>query len=168
METENTIIKQLEAAVAARQDSLEDLRGRLEKLIAPIPVGVVLADDQGKIGEIRRVCTGASQWSNRTWMVTLKGKGLIAQNGKLVTETCARSYFDGQNMHHHSTEPFCLCADMDDIYDRPKLSWLSGRETRALALRLPRAIARYIEECKAEAEANENTAEAIANQNGAV
>jgi len=156
--TENTIIDQLTAAVAARKDSLVQLRGRIEKLIAPLPVGVVLADDAGEIGKIRRVCTGASQWGNQTWNVTIKGKGLIADR-KLVSETCERSYWDGNNMHHHSTEPFCLYTGSEmDMYDSEELNWLSGRDTRALALRLPRAIERYIEECKAEEVANKTTA----------
>lgn len=157
--TESTILDQLTAAVAARKDSLKELRGRIEKLIEPLPVGVVLSDDQGELGKIRRVCTGASQWSNRTWEVTIKGKGLIA-DGKLVTETCDRSYWDGNNMHNHSTEPFCLYTNsgVDHYNDEAQLSWLSGRETRALAARLPRAIERYIQECAAEKLANESTA----------
>ena len=56
-----TIIEQLNAAVAARKDSLEQLRDQIRALIEPIPVGVVLSDAAGEIGEIQKVCTGASQ-----------------------------------------------------------------------------------------------------------
>lgn len=158
MSTQNeSIIDQLTAAVAARKDSLVELRARIEKLIAPLPVGVVLSDDAGEVGKIRRVCTGASQWSNRTWEVTIKGKGLVVDGSKLVSETCDRSYWDGSNMHNHSTEPFCLYNNsIDDYYDqRDELDWLSGCETRTIAVRLPRAIERYIQECEAEKVANQ-------------
>lgn len=151
---ESTILDQLTAAVAARKDSLSDLRARIEKLIEPLPVGVVLGDDEGEIGKIRRVCTGESQWSNQTWNVTIKGKGLIVGGAKLVSETCDRSYWDGSNNHYHSTEPFKIYDGRGDVEDMEQLSWLSGRETRALAVRLPRAIERYIEECRAESAAN--------------
>jgi len=154
-----TIIEQLTAAVAARKSSLAALRERIMDLIAPIPVGVVLYDDGVEVGRIRRVCTGASQWSNRTWDVTIKGKGLIVA-GKLACHDCAETYHDGNNLHYHSTEPFCLYTGSGSEYepDRDELSWLSGRETRETALRLPRAIARYIDECEAERAANELTA----------
>jgi hypothetical protein len=151
---ESTILEQLTAAVAARKDSLIALRARIESLIEPIPVGVTLADDEGVIGKIKRICTGASQWSNRTWDVTIQGKGLIADGGFLVADICDRSYWDGNNMHHHSTEGFYLGSDSEGS----SLCWLSGKETRKIALRLPRAIERYIEECKAETAANSSTA----------
>jgi hypothetical protein len=164
--TENTVLSQLAAAIAARKDSLEKLRERIQKLIEPLPVGVLLADDEGEIGKIRSVCTGASQRGNRLWEVTINGKGLIA-NGKLVAETCARTYFEGDKTYHHSgdktyhhsTEPFCL-----DTPDREELSWLSDCETRALAIRVPRAIARYIEECQEEEAANQKTVEMLDQQ----
>lgn len=158
-DSNTSILDQLKAAVSARKDSLAELRSRLETLIAEIPVGVVLIDDEGKVGRIVRVCTGASQWSNCTWDVTIKGKGLVVDGDKLATETCDRSYWDGNNMHHHSTEPFCLYLGPQE--DKQELTWLSGKDTRALAVRLPRAIERYIAECVAEKEANQATAQAV-------
>jgi hypothetical protein len=157
--TDTMIVDELAAAIAAKKSSLVELRGRIEILIKYLPVGALLADEEGEIGTIKSVCTGASQWSTRRWEVTIRGKGLIAKNGKLVAETCPRSYWDGNNMHYHTTEPFCL-----DTYERHKLSWLSGRETRAIALRLPRAIAGYVERCKAEEAANQKTVEQLDQQ----
>jgi hypothetical protein len=63
----STIIEQLETSVSARKDSLIALRARIEKLLVPIPVGVILSDDAGELCRVLRICTGASQWSNRTW-----------------------------------------------------------------------------------------------------
>jgi len=56
-------------------------------------------------------------------------------------------------------EPTCLgSVGWDDRTGEPlALDWASGKETRALALRLPEAIARYIAECEAEREANSST-----------
>jgi hypothetical protein len=153
MSNEKSILDQLKDAVSARKDSLAQLRSRIATLIDPLPIGVVLADDQGELGKIERICTGASQWSNRTWDVTLRGTGLVV-GIKLVADTCDRTYWDGSNMHHHSTEAFYLGRD----HGGTELSWLSGRETRALAVRLPRAIERYIAECQAEKQANDSTA----------
>jgi hypothetical protein len=72
----STLTDQIKNAVQARKDSLKELRGRLNEVTAPIPVGVKLSDDQGVVCRVVRVCTGASQWSNRTWEVTIKGRAL--------------------------------------------------------------------------------------------
>jgi len=147
----STIIEQLETSVSARKDSLIALRARIEKLLVPIPVGVILSDDAGELCRVLRICTGASQWSNRTWDVTITGKAFVVTKTHILAEDLDRSYWDGNNMHHHSSEPFCLGRDSED----GTLSWLSGSETRALAVRLPGAIARYMAECEAERTAND-------------
>lgn len=109
---------------------------------------------------MKRICTGASQWANRTWDVTIKGRGYLV-DGKLLAVDCEQSYWDGNNMHHRSDEPYILGSepDWDDLhtpgwYD---LHWLPGKETRQIAARLPQAIARYMQECSDEAAANNNT-----------
>ena len=155
MSTSTSIIDQLRASVAARKDSLTSLRSRIAKILEPLPVGVVLSDDAGEVCKIVRICTGASQWANRTWEVTIKGVGAIAA-GKLLCEVdLAGSYWDGNNMHDRSTEPTCLYPS-DGDYDRG-LTRLSGADTRAIALRLPVAIARYMERCEQERVANDAT-----------
>jgi hypothetical protein len=150
----STITEQLEAAVAARKDSLKSLRERIAAILAPIPVGVTLRDDAGDVCKIVRVCTGASQWSNRTWEVTIHGRAALA-SGKLLCEDLADSKWDGNNTHYRKSEGTCLRHS-----DEP-LKWLSGRETRELAKRLPGAIVRYLDECRAEERANNETAAAI-------
>ena len=147
------ITEMLTAAIAARKDSLKALRSRIAEILAPIPVGVVLSDEAGEVCEIDRICTGASQWSNRSWMVTIKGTGAIAA-GKLLCEIdLDDSYWDGNNRHSRSDEPTCLW----DNGGTQALGYLSGPETRACALRLPAAIERYIHQCEAETAANAET-----------
>ena len=153
------ITEMLTAAIAARKDSLKALRSRIAEILAPIPVGVVLSDEAGEVCEIDRICTGASQWSNRSWMVTIKGTGAIAA-GKLLCEIdLDSSVFDGNNMHHRTDEPTCLYtgANLWDEGYPQALGYLSGPETRACALRLPAAIERYIHQCEAETAANAET-----------
>lgn len=155
----STITEQLKAAIAARKDSLQKLRERLVELLAPIPVGVVLRDDAGDVCKIMRVYTGASQWSNQTWNVTIDGWAAIA-SGKLLCEKLDSRKFDGSNIHYRSSEGTHL-SGRDSSREDPPLKWLSGRETRELAKRLPAAIARYMDECRAEEQANAETATAL-------
>ncbi len=153
-----TIQEQLSAAIAARKSTLKDLRGRIMSLLGDVPVGVKLSDDQGLLFTVQRVCTGASQWSNQTWNVTITGRGLIDAAGRLVAEDLDDSKWDGSNMHYRSTEPICLGTDCyDGNYTYSGLSWVTGKVTRELAARLPAAIDRYMNTCKAEAEANSAT-----------
>jgi len=150
----DNIINQLRAVIRAHQDSLAALRQRIAELLDPIPVGAVLRDEAGEVCRIIRVCTGASQWDNRTWDVTIKGWGALSPDGKLICEVIRGNVWDGQNMHYRTTEPTCRYKN-GEIGD--ELRWLSGRETRAIAERLPAAIARYMDRCRVEAEANDQT-----------
>jgi hypothetical protein len=160
----STIKEELGAAISARKDSLKALRGRIIDLLADVPVGVKLIDDPervdgGLVCKVVRVCTGASQWSNRTWDVTIKGWALIDVEGKLIAECIDGSHWDGNNMHHRSTEPTCLGThpDYGDNDAERGLSWASGKATRAVAMRLPDAIARYMTACETERDANQAT-----------
>jgi hypothetical protein len=146
------IIAQLKTAVDAHKGALAELRNRIAALLEPLPVGVKLSDDQGEILCVVRVCTGASQWANRTWDVTIKGVGYI-HAGKLVAENLADWCHDGSNGHNRSTEPTCLYDG--DIGEA--LRFLSGADTRAIAARLPEGIKRYMAKCEAETTANEAT-----------
>ena len=149
----STIKEQLNAAIGARKDSLEALRTRIADLLESMPIGAKLSDDNGLVVKVVRICTGASQWSNQTWNITIKGKGFIDVQGRLIAESIDGSYWDGSNMHVRSTEPTCLgCSDQGET-----LKWVSGKDTRALAARLPEAIARYMTECEAERAANTET-----------
>ena len=151
---ENNVVDQLRAVIKARRDSLEALRQRIAELLDPIPVGAVLRDEAGEVCRIIRVCTGASQWDNRTWDVTIKGWGALSPDGKLICEVIRGNVWDGQNMHYRTTEPTCRYKN-GEIGD--ELQWLSSRETRALAVRLPAAIAKYMQECEEETKANHAT-----------
>lgn len=146
--------KQLSAAIRARKDSLIALRERIAELLADVPIGVKLSDEQGLVCKVVRVCTGASQWSNREWDVVIKGRGYLSADGRLVAEQIRDSYFDGSNIHRRSTEPTCLGGNG---YEGGVLDWASGKATRAVAARLPDALARYMAECEAERAANEET-----------
>ena len=156
--TDTTIIEQLSAAVRARKDSLSALRERISSLLAPIPVGVVLADDQGEVCRILRVCTGASQWSNQTWTVTIRGRGAITPSGKLLCDDLDSSYFDGSNMHHRSSEPTCRYRNGEA---GDELGYEPGKVTRDVAARLPAAIALYMEVCARETAANESATKSV-------
>jgi hypothetical protein len=114
----------------------------------------------GLILKVVRVCSGASQWSNRTWEVTIKGIGYLSADNKVVAEDLDGTYCDGSNMHHRTSEPTCLWDSKGYMGDHvgDALSYLSGKETRALATRLPAAIAAYMRDCEAERAANERTA----------
>jgi hypothetical protein len=154
----------LSAAVAARKDSLTELRKRIIALCEPIPVGATLRDEAGVICTVAAVYTGASQWSNRRWERIIRGWGLIA-DGKLVAAALEDSLWDGRNMHYHSDEPICL--DEGSQGDLPaeegkQLRYMSGADTRAIAARLPGGIAAYIQRCGSEAAANAATLQAAA------
>lgn len=151
-----TIIDQLADHIRARKDTLAALRARIAALLQPIPVGVTLSDDAGPVCRIVRVYTGASQWSDRTWEVTITGTAALTPRGQLLCEQIADRYFDGHNVHHRSSEPTCLSRDGTDA-----LTYAAGKVTRELAARLPAAIARYMAECAAEAEKNTAAAAAL-------
>lgn len=141
----------LSAAIDARKHSLKALRGRIEELLDPIPVGVNLSDEGGLVCAIIRVYTGASQRGNRTWDVTIKdvtikGWAAITPDGKLLCEHLDASYSD-------PTVPYPRPEYAED----QRLSWASGKNTRAAAIRLARAIERYMDECRAEAMQNSAT-----------
>lgn len=153
-----SIKDQLAAAIAARKDTLKALRDRIIDITDGIPVGVKLSDNAGLVAKVVRVCTGASQWANQTWNVTITGWALITEDGKLIAESLDDSRWDGSNMHYRKTEPTCLGSrGYDDNGNIDKLSFASGKETRALAARLPEAISRYMAECETEAAANAST-----------
>ena len=156
---ESVVVSYTKEAVEARKKSLVKLRSRIESLLEFIPVGVTLADDNGVIGRMERVCTGIGQWANREWDVTIKGKGLVIGNNKLVCENLYTSYRDGSNTQQHRGAAFCLLGSDDDRGNT--LSWLSGEETRSAAVRLPRALSRYIAECAAETEADRALSEVL-------
>ena len=158
----STVNEMLTAAIAARKDTLRALRGRIADLLEPIPVGVVLSDEVGEVCRIVRICTGASQWANRTWDVTIKGTGAIS-DGALVCEVdLDQSYWDGNNMHHRKSEPTCLYTANTDSplwgeQEYAGLKFVPGEALRALAERLPTAIERYMAKCEAEAALNAAT-----------
>jgi hypothetical protein len=168
LDMSQTITEMLTVAIAARKDSLKALRSRIAEILDPIPVGVVLSDEAGEVCKIVRICTGASQWSNRSWEVTIKGTGAIVA-GKLLCEIdLDSSLFDGNNMHLRTDEPTCLYNGEPDFDRRGRyqstgegypqdLGYLSGTETRACARRLPAAIERYIQKCESERAANSET-----------
>lgn len=149
----STIKEQLEAAIAARRDSLKELRKRIVAILEPIPIGVVLTDHRGEVCRVVRIYAGASQWSNRNWDVKIKGAGYLS-NRQLLAEDIEDSVFDGSNVHYRRTGCY---LNVDDGGYGYELSFLSGAETRALAARLPVAVAAYMERCRVEAELNNNT-----------
>ncbi len=121
-------------------------------------MGVKLMGDNGaELCRIVALVTGASQWSNRTWERTIKGWGVMA-GGKLVAECLDSSVWDGNNMHHRTTEPTCLARDWDRDTEVAAPSWMPGTETRELVAQLPAAIARYMAHCERERAENESTA----------
>ncbi len=146
------LVAALSAAVAARKSSLTALRERIAALLAPLPIGVkLLGEERKEICRVVRICTGASQWSDRTWEVTIRGTGYLV-DGKLLAADVAQDYFDGRNnLHTRSSEPYILGAEPAD---QGALRWLSGQETRGIAARLPGAIARYMADCETERQAN--------------
>lgn len=155
----------LQNAVQARKDSLQNLRERIATLLAPIPIGAKLYEDNGSfLCEVHRIYTGASQWANTTWEVTIKGIGYVTTGQLLIAVNCDQSHYDGNNMHTRSTEPYVLhlrgdddCENESDYRERNMLHFASGKDTRDVATKLPAAIAKYMEECKQEQEANDAT-----------
>lgn len=143
-----TVIADLKAAISARKDSLITLRQRLTNLLEPIPIGVTLSDEQGEVCHIARVVSGASQWSNRRWEITLTGWAAISPRGRLVCDEIEDSMHDGNNMHWNHGEGTRLTRDGSDLL------WEPGTITRQIAARLPAAIARYMDECQAETQLN--------------
>ena len=148
----NSIKDQLALAIGARKDSLKALRARIIDLLDDVPVGVRLNDDQGLVVKVVRVCTGASQWSNQTWGITIKGWAVVDEAGLLVAECLDGWTHDGSNAFTRTSEPTCLVSHGEP---GEELSWSPGNFTRKTAARLPEAIARYMAECEAERAANE-------------
>ena len=150
----SSIIDQLESHIQARKSSVIALREHIATLLAPIPVGVVLSDDAGEVCRVVKICTGASQWSNRRWEVTIYGRGYLTASGLLLAKKIDESHHDGHNLHTRSNEAFCTVRRGEA--DR-ELDFTAGAETRTIATRLPVAVARYMEHCQAEAAANAAT-----------
>jgi len=161
MSTTPNVTDLLRAAIAARKDSLIALRSRIVGLLADVPIGTSLSDKQGLVCRVARICTGASQWSNRTWDVTIKGRGYITDTGRLLATEIDESKWDGSNMHHHSSEPIVEGSNAYAYYSRDAddrgLLFASGKDTRALAARLAAALERYMMECQTEQQANDAT-----------
>jgi hypothetical protein len=150
-----TIKEQLSAAIAARKDSIIALRSRIVDLLSDVPVGTILSDSDGEVCRVIRVCTGASQWGNCEWDVTIKGRGYLAPSGRLLAEELDGSYWDGNNMHNRkgeATRGYSHGEPTDTVY-----GFASGPDTRAAAVRLAGAIGRYMATCAAEVEANGST-----------
>ena len=150
----DTIKTQLAQAVGARKDSLKALRARIIDLLEDVPVGTKLSDDDGLVVKVVRVCTGASQWSNQKWGITIKGWAVVDDANWLVAESLDGWVHDGSNAFTRTTEPTCLIC-RGEAGD--ELSWLYDGSTRALAERLPAAIERYMALCEAERAANDTT-----------
>jgi hypothetical protein len=139
LDMSQTITEMLTVAIAARKDSLKALRSRIAEILDPIPVGVVLSDEAGEVCKIVRICTGASQWSNRSWELTIKGTGAIVAGSrdggvagampdsyKLLCEIdLDSSLFDGNNMHHRTDEPTCLYTGAN-LWDEGDSSLFDG------------------------------------------
>lgn len=144
-------IATIKNAVDLRKDSLDKLRDRLSELLEPIPVGVVLADENGEICRIVKICTGASQWGNRVWDVIIEGKGALTPEDKLLYEDIADSCYRGGNHHTRGIEKTCK-YDGEEIGMR--LKFATATTTRELSRRLPSAIMNYLSECAAETQSN--------------
>ena len=140
------LVAALSAAIAARKSSLAELRDRIAYLLSPIPVGVRLWDNpveqvrSAPLCAIERIYIPGSPSHYRGYFTPTRDDTLIAIGGLVRHETVGLSDF------RH-----------DDRYQDYDFRWLSGRETRSLALRLPAAIARYMAECEAERQANTET-----------
>jgi len=150
---------QLSAAVQARKGSLRSLRERIDTLLSPIPVGVALRDDEGLVCTVARVATGASQWSNATWLVAIRGRGYLSPGGKLLASSLSddESLWDGKNQHYRTTEPIVLAKHAEWGPCDHGLAFEPGKITRELARRLPRAIENYMADCSMERAANDAT-----------
>jgi hypothetical protein len=155
---DETITQQLKAAIDARHNSLAQLRERIADLLRDVPVGTTLSDADGVVCAVKQIATGASQWANRTWEVTIYGRGYLA-GGELIAAEIDGEKLDGSNLHYHKTEPYILAdrASVYDFPDEPALAWANGLKTRTCALRLAAALARYLAECAEETSANEAT-----------
>lgn len=152
------IIEEIKEAVSANKDSVSELRNRIRELLSVIPVGTALKDEQGEVCSIVSMYTGASQWSNRTWDVTIRGWGAITPGQQIICEDLASRKSDGNNIHYRLTEPTMLGEPGDDRSEI-KLRWASVADTRAIARRLPAAIAAYM--ASLEADTAENLALAV-------
>jgi len=142
------LVAALSAAIAARKSSLAELRDRIAWFLSPIPIGAKLWDDpvasvrSAPLCAIERIYIPGSPSHYRGYFTPTRDDTLIAIGGL-------------QARH----ERVCV-SDFrhdDERYQDYDFRWLSGRETRDLALRLPAAIARYMAECEAEREANTET-----------
>ena len=148
----NSIDTIIRAALTTRDKSVKSLRAAMLTALDPIPMHAVIADAAGEICRIVPVKTGASQWANTTWEITIKGWAAITPAGEMLVECLDRSESDGNNVHYRSTEP-----TVSDDYEFP-LKFCGAAILRSAARRLPAAIANYVEalgqKCSAEAAAN--------------
>jgi hypothetical protein len=153
-DTDLPIVTQLRKAVAARQDSLIQLRERIAALVRHIPVGTVLRDANGvEVCHIIRVCTGASSFGDGEWHVTIRGSAAVTQDGRLLAEHFAtEAVLRGCDWYTRSSQPTCHIANGDP---GDEVRYASGEVTRALAERLPQAIERYMAQCYSEVELND-------------
>jgi hypothetical protein len=140
------LVAALSAAIAARKSSLAELRDRIASLLSPIPVGAKLRNDPSvhswPLFSTEYIYITGSQARYRGYFTSTRDDTLIAIGGL-----------------HARHEGVCV-SDFrynEGRYQDYDFRWLSGRETRNLALRLPAAIARYMAECEAEREANTET-----------
>lgn len=153
--TYDELTKHLSKAIKAKRASLKELRSTIMDLLCEVPTGTILRGPDGQTAVLRKVVTGASQWDNRTWDVTIEGRGLI-MNGDMACHDCNHSKWDGNNMHYRSTESYCL-----GHAEGPVLDFLPGPELRKLAGWLPSALASFVADCEAEAAANNSIAQTL-------
>lgn len=153
MSTEITALKsQLRSAIDARRDSIVALRGRIWDLLSDIPAGVILRDtDNGIVCKITKVYSAAHQGPG--WpVVGNSALGAVTPDGRTVAHDDLDRW-DGHNWQR-------AFGPVMDRSDNP-LPYLRAADTRKLALRLPAAITRYMEECKSERKANDTARESL-------
>lgn len=143
-----TLKNQLKAAIDARRGSIVALRARIYELLADVPVGVRLSDEEGELIRIRKVYSAASQWANDANPIRTSGKGVVTPNSHVVAHEDMDGYA-GSNV----ARAFGPILDRDG----DTIPYLTAAETRKIALRLPAAIVRYMAQCEAERSANDAT-----------
>lgn len=145
----------IRAAVDARKGSLQALRQRIWSLLEALPVGVRLKDDDGLVCRIVRAEADGYQSGWSAPGIRLTGNAAINEHDQLVScSDFLDSDHNGSNLFHRRG----LVRLRHPEGEGDTLPPLSGKETRALALRLPAALAQYVAECEAETAANEATA----------
>lgn len=180
-------INAIRNAVQARKDSIAALRERIWALLEPLPVGVRLYDDNdpdwcplcgethasgdGTPGyscettpvrrrEILRIVRAEASGYQSGWPTAgmrLSGNAAITPDHKIIAyDDDLDSDHNGSNIHYRRGEIRARGRDYND-YDTQEYRFLAAAETRRLALRLPAAIARYMEQCEQERAANDST-----------